>query len=213
MRHYSEELKDKKFKVHYQKFDPKKNSKYFEYLRIFVKKNKVSEISLFEPADLFVTKALAKFCKNEGIQVEMIKSPMFIRDSEWFKNYMQGKKKPFMKSFYESIRKESGIMMDSEGKPIGGKFSFDSDNRKKLPKEIVVPKVSSVKTDEIDKEVAKLVKLHFKKHPGQLEDLWIPTSRSEAKKRWNNFKRNKLSNFGDFQDALKEDDSFLSFSS
>ena len=76
-------------------------------------------------------------------------------------------------------------------------------------KEIVVPKVSSVKTDEIDKEVAKLVKLHFKKHPGQLEDLWIPTSRSEAKKRWNNFKRNKLSNFGDFQDALKEDDSFL----
>ena len=114
----------------------------------------------------------------------MIKSPMFIRDSEWFKNYMQGKK-PFMKSFYESIRKESGIMMDSEGKPIGGKFSFDSDNRKKLPKEIVVPKVSSVKTDEIDKEVAKFVKLHFKKHPGQLEDLWIP-SRSEAKKRWNN---------------------------
>ena len=79
MRHYSEELKDKKFKVHYQKFDPKKNSKYFEYLRIFVKKNKVSEISLFEPADLFVTKALAKFCKNEGIQVEMIKSHVYPR--------------------------------------------------------------------------------------------------------------------------------------
>ena len=30
-----------------------------------------------------------------------------------------------------------------------------------------------------------------------------------SEKRWNNFKRNKLSNFGDFQDALKEDDSFL----
>ena len=72
-----------------------------------------------------------------------------------------------------------------------------------------MPKVSPVKIDDIDKEVAELVSLNFRKHPGQLDDLWIPTTRSEAKKRWNNFKRYKLSNFGDFQDALKEDDSFL----
>ena len=34
-------------------------------------------------------------------------------------------------------------------------------------------------------------------------------SHESQRKRWNNFKRNKLCNFGDFQDALKEDDSFL----
>ena len=65
MRHYSEELKDK-IQGTLSKFDPKKIE--MLNIRIFVKKNKVS-VSLFEPADLFVTKAL-KFCKNEGIQVK-----------------------------------------------------------------------------------------------------------------------------------------------
>ena len=90
MRHYSEELKDKKFKVHYQKFDPKKEFKIFRILKN-IRQEKQSQRNLtVQPADLFVTKALAKFCKNEGIQVEMIKSPMFIRDSEWFKKLHAG---------------------------------------------------------------------------------------------------------------------------
>ena len=58
---------------------------------------------------------------------------MFIRDSEWFAEYMKGKKKPFMKSFYETIRKESGVLMDASGSPIGGKFSYDADNEKETP--------------------------------------------------------------------------------
>lgn len=209
MRHYCEELKEKNYKVHYEKFDPEKKSKYFSMLSAYIKKHKVTQISLFEPADLFMSEALRKFTKKEEVELVLLKSPMFIRDSEWFAGYMKGKKKPFMKSFYETIRKESGILMDPNGKAMGGKFSFDSDNRKKLPKDVEVPKVSSIKVDELDREVAELVKSNFQKHPGQLEDLWIPTTREEAKKRWNNFKRNKLKNFGDYQDALKADDSFL----
>ena len=209
MRHYSEELAEKDFTVHYSDFAKSPKKSFFSQLKDFTKKNKVKEISVFQPADIFMTEALNDFAKKEKIDLSFIESPMFIRDSKWFAEYMKGKKKPFMKSFYETIRKESGVLMDASGSPIGGKFSYDADNRKKLPKDVEVPKVVKIAVDKIDEDVAALVNKTFKNHPGQLDDLWIPTTRKEAKKRWSHFKRYKLQSFGDYQDALKADDSFL----
>ena len=47
---------------------------------------------------------------------------------EWFVESV-GVKPPFrMDKFYQRVRKETGILME-QGKPIGGKYSFDADNR------------------------------------------------------------------------------------
>ena len=46
-----------------------------------------------------------------------------------FKNYLAKSKKPFMATFYKEVRKKSGILMGADGNPIGGKWSFDEDNR------------------------------------------------------------------------------------
>jgi deoxyribodipyrimidine photolyase-related protein len=45
-----------------------------------------------------------------------------------------------MATFYKEVRKKSGILMGADGNPIGGKWSFDEDNRNKLPKDISIPK-------------------------------------------------------------------------
>ena len=65
---------------------------------------------------------------------------MFLNSRDEFKNYLGKSKKPFMATFYKEVRRKSGILMGADGNPIGGKWSFDEDNRNKLPKDILIPK-------------------------------------------------------------------------
>ena len=44
-----------------------------------------------------------------------------------------------MANFYKKQRVDHNILVDSNNKPVGGKWSFDDENRKKLPKEIDLP--------------------------------------------------------------------------
>ena len=49
-----------------------------------------------------------------------------------------------MSSFYQLMRKDLKILVDERDKPIGDKWSFDIDNRHKLPKDIKLPAISYV---------------------------------------------------------------------
>ena len=40
----------------------------------------------------------------------------------------------------------------SDDKPIGGKWSFDEENRKKLPKDLSIPKIPKIKIQFIRKK-------------------------------------------------------------
>ena len=78
--------------------------------------------------------------KKEKISWNVLQTPMFLNSRGEFKNYLGKSKKPFMATFYKEVRKKSGILMGADGNPIGGKWSFDEDNRNKLPKDISIPK-------------------------------------------------------------------------
>ncbi len=65
---------------------------------------------------------------------------MFLSSRGDFKEYLQTNKKPFMANFYKIQRIKFNILMKSKNEPLGGKWSFDEDNRNKLD-----PKVNIVK--------------------------------------------------------------------
>ena len=98
---------------------------------------------------------------------------MFVTSRSEFNNYAKNVKRPFMKTFYEKKRRELDILMNKDGRPTGGKFSFDESNRKKIPKKEGVPKVEM--PDREDHHVAsvkKLVDKHFACHPGETDNFW-----------------------------------------
>ena len=66
---------------------------------------------------------------------------MFLCSRNKFLKFSENNKIHRMSSFYQMMRKELGILVDENNKPIGGKWSFDADNRKKLPKEIILPEI------------------------------------------------------------------------
>jgi len=98
------------------------------------------------------------------------------------------------------------ILLDEDQKPIDGKWSFDTQNRKKLPKDEKTP-VDLAFENRYLKEAVKYCKKFDT--VGNLEDVYFPTTFSEAKTVLKNFLAYKFVKFGEFQDAITKEDSFL----
>ena len=145
MRSYGDKLKSNKYKIEYSKIEDKDFKKtYFEKLKKIIVKNKIIEISSFEVEDKFFEKKLKSFFIKSEIKWNVIQSPMFLNSRDEFKNYLSKSKKPFMATFYKEVRRKSGILMGADGTPIGGKWSFDDENRNKLPKATIAPKLPKI---------------------------------------------------------------------
>ena len=84
---------------------------------------------------------------------------MFINSREEFNDYLTKNKKPLMATFYKGTRQRLNILMKKDGNPEGGKWSFDEDNRKKLPKNIKVPKFPNIIETKHTKSI-KNTKIH-----------------------------------------------------
>ena len=112
-----------------------------------------------------------------------------------------------MKTYYERIRKESGILMTA-GKPQGGAFSFDEMNRKSAQKLIIPPREFPAHTSTTT-AVIELVNTHFKDHVGDASDLWLPVTRKDALSWWQSFLANHFNLFGDYEDAIEPSSDFL----
>ncbi len=83
-------------------------------------------------------KKIINIAKKNSLKINQIKSPMFLIDREEFKNYLSKNKRPFMANFYKIVRTKTNLLMNKNGTPKGNKWSFDEENRKKLPNGIKI---------------------------------------------------------------------------
>lgn len=200
MRHFKQELLGKGFNIDYQELGKKD---FLSLLKLHIKKNKTKEIEIFEIEDKFFETGFKDFCKEHKLELTIHSTPMFQSTRENFEHYLSGRKKPFMKTFYEGERKRLKILLDKNGDPVGGKWSFDEANRKKYPKKLEFPIIPNKKSlDDIDKDVIKLVEKTFSDHPGSGDNFWIPTTRRETKKQFDSFLKERIEDFGNYQDAI-----------
>ena len=146
--------KKDKFKLEYFKIENKEfKDDYLKKLKKTINSKKIKEISSFEIEDKFFEKKIDQFIKKEKIKWNIVQTPMFLNSRNEFKKYLSKSKKPFMATFYKEVRKKSGILIGSDGNPIGGKWSFDEDNRNKLPKNISIPKFPKInETNHTDRK-------------------------------------------------------------
>ncbi len=209
MRSFADELIKNKYEVIYKKIDEtdfKKN--YCEKLLKEVKRLKISEISIFEIEDKPFEKEFTNFF-DKKINLNYLESPMFLCSRKDFRDYLDGVKKPFMATFYKNQRIKHKLLIDEDDKPIGGKWSFDVENRKKLPKEIELPKKLIFDETKHSKELKKFINDFFQDHPGNLEKFMVCTTREGVFKIFNDFIKNKLDLFGDYEDAVDERDNVI----
>jgi len=106
-----------------------------------------------------------------------------------------------MDAFYKHVRTRLDVMM-VKGKPEGGRFSFDTDNRKRWPGTPAAPEPPTFQVDEITREVCELVRERFADHPGALTPEMLPATREDAERLWSFARRECLREFGPFEDAM-----------
>ena len=208
MRSFKDEMEDHGYRVFYNQLELKnKNKDFIELLEDFLYKKKFKKIKFFEIEDKFFEKKIHNFLEKKEIDFEVIQSPMFLCSREKFKNFAKDKKNLRMVGFYQSMRKDLNILIN-DGKPVGGKWSFDEENRKKIPKDLELPKVNLFKNNIHGEAVAKDIKIYFDDHPGILKS-WLPDNRKDAKKNLKNFLHDRFKFFGTYEDAMQEQENFL----
>ena len=208
MRSYNDLLKSKGFETDY--YDCKNNfsTKYEDKLKKSIKESKSKRVFSFEVEDKPFEKKLNKIVKEIGLERVIVTSPMFLNSRDDFKKYLENKKKPLMANYYKMSRIKFDLLVKDE-KPVGGKWSFDKDNRKKLPQTVKLPKRLVASETKHTKVLKKFINTTFENHPGNTENFWLPTTHKESTEWLDDFLIEKLNLFGDYEDAVSQRDNIL----
>ena len=204
MRSYRDELRAKKIKLIYNDCNKEFKTPYEKKLERVIKEKKIKEVNFFEIEDKFFEKRLKLFLLKKKINFKEIKSPMFLMNREEFKNYLSKNKKPFMANFYKIVRTKMSLLMNKNGTPKGNKWSFDEENRKKLPNSIKIPEISKIKETKDTLILKRFINSNFKDHPGNTDKFWFPTTRKDANKWLDEFLKDRIKLFGDYEDAVTD---------
>ena len=81
-------------------------------------------------------------------------------------------------------RQRLKLLLDERGKPLGGKWSLDSDNRDRLPAAMALPTLPRPDRTSIVTQAIASIEAEFPDHPGRGEDFWLPVSRADARFWW-----------------------------
>ena len=206
MRHYKNHLERLGYTVFYHHLNDSNATHYFNALETMI--SNITEITHYEIEDHFFSQTLTEWCNQNHISMNCKSSPLFITSQDEFSTYLSKTKKPFMKTFYEQQRKKLDVLMEN-GKPKGGQWSFDEENRKKTPKKIEFPNIPTGTQSTHLENVKSLVKTKFNNHIGEMKNIWFPTKRSEVFNWCDNFITVRFNKFGDYEDAIDPRSDFL----
>ncbi|MBL6679309.1 MAG: cryptochrome/photolyase family protein [Candidatus Puniceispirillales bacterium] len=211
MRQYRDQLVKNGFIVYYNSIDDKNfKDTYENKLLKILKDEKVRTISYFEIEDHFFEDRFNKFVSDNNLETKLFQSPMFLNSRSQFVEFAKTQKSLIkMASFYQKMRIKMSILIDNNKKPIGGKWSFDEENRKKISGKIKIPKVPINTEDQRINNLKHKINVLFRDHPGSADYLWMPTNREEALKWMEIFFQNKFHDFGTYEDAIIDNNNFL----
>lgn len=211
MRQYRDQLVKNGFIVYYNSIDDKNfRDTYENKLLKILKDEKVRTISYFEIEDHFFEDRFNKFVSDNNLETKLFQSPMFLNSRSQFVEFAKTQKSLIkMASFYQKMRIKMSILIDNNKKPIGGKWSFDEENRKKISGKINIPKVPINTKDQRINNLKHKINVLFRDHPGSADYLWMPTNREEALKWMEIFFQNKFHDFGTYEDAIIDNNNFL----
>ena len=209
MRHHAESIWQQ-FPIRYISLDQVEERKlsYEEKLLRIIREYNIPEVVCYSIEDHFFRTRIENFCEENNLRLVEKESPGFLTSHEEFRDYLSGVKKPFMHTFYQRQRKRMLLLME-QGNPVGGRWSFDEENRKKLPKGIFIPPRKEISRDTITNEVMQLVENLFPEHPGEVSNFNWAVNREEVLKLMHEFFKERFQQFGPYEDAIDQQKVFV----
>lgn len=161
--------------------------------------SEVKTIHVARAVDYLLERRVESWARKGDVQIEWHDTPNFLTPNDWWRDHFAGKKKPFMAHFYQAQRKRMGILVDANNKPKGGQWSYDEDNRKKLPKNYSEPKLPE--TEPFSEQTKSWVSMCFPDAWGDVGD-GLPHTHQQAEAWLESFLKDRFKLFGDYEDAI-----------
>ncbi|MEO0390635.1 MAG: cryptochrome/photolyase family protein [Pseudomonadota bacterium] len=205
MRKFAARLRQDGWTVAYSELDDSENSQSIvgELLRR-ADQHAASEVVATEPGEYRLIAAL----EEAPLDVRMLEDDRFIASHAEFADWAKGRKALRMEYFYREMRRKTGLLMEG-GKPAGGEWNYDSENRKPPPEGIDFGGPMQFTPDEVTEDVLALVEREYGNHFGDLRPFWFATDQGQARRALTHFVKHGLAKFGDFQDAMMDSNRFL----
>ncbi|MGF1484821.1 MAG: cryptochrome/photolyase family protein [Opitutales bacterium] len=215
MRHFCQELRSRDWKVFYEEL-PQQPSRdrgrsFKELLEKDLAKLKPEKVLIVEPGDWRVRAQIREACETAGVELEILEDTHFFCGLEEFRDYAEGRKGLVLETFYRQLRKKHDVLLEEGGKPTGGEWNYDTDNRETFGKDGpgTLPDLPKNAPDKTTQAVLDLVEARFNDHPGKLDHFDLPVTRKDALKYFDDFLAHRLENFGTYQDAMWTEARFL----
>ncbi len=164
-------------------------------------KGKFTAVRVVDPCDDWLIRRLTASLKAQGIAIERLDDPHFLTPPDEIDRFVGGRSRLFFTEFYIAQRKRLNLLIDN-GKPVGGQWSFDPENRRKLPKGIVVPETPLAPENEFVREAREYVREQFPDAIGSDEPFGWPIDHAAAARWLDRFIAERLERFGDYEDAI-----------
>ncbi len=217
MRHFRDALRERGWRVVYRELTvdsavwrgaegrakPAKGDTFSEALRESLASLKPQRVVMVEPGEWSVREEIRAAMESSGLPLEMRGDWHFLCSHAEFAAHAEGRKQLRMEFFYREMRKRHDALMD-DGKPEGGDWNFDSENRKSFGKDgpPMHQTPRSFPPDEITRGVIAMVDARFADHPGDLAKFDWPVTSADAALALKDFIAHRLAEFGDWQDAM-----------
>jgi deoxyribodipyrimidine photolyase-related protein len=168
----------------------------------------VQTIHVADVVDDWLERRLVETARQHNIKLIWYNNPGFLLTKDDLKTipeqttYLQA-------NFYQWQRKRLGILIDQHQKPIGGKWSFDADNRCRYPAEAIPPAIAYPETNEWVTEAQLYVKQYYSKNPGATDRFIYPVTHEAAQAWLMDFLNHRFPDFGRYEDAIVRDELIL----
>jgi deoxyribodipyrimidine photolyase-related protein len=208
MKFYESYLQSKKIKVVY--IDSFNELADVRILIPYLKTKGVDKLEYIDTTDYWLEQRIRKACMVHQVEINKNITPLFLNSREEIVTYFSDKKRMFQTDFYKHQRVSRNILLEEQQKPIGGKWTFDDENRLKYPKDKTPPDVVFLKPDHFYTEAVAYTQKYFRDNYGKLNNDFIyPNTHVESKNWLQTFFKSRFSEFGAYEDAIVSNQNIL----
>lgn len=190
----------------------------------FLKSKGVKNVRIFDPIDVPLRRSIQNICSRESMNVVFDDTPAFMETHADLDSFLKEKPPRKTKSirkyshnpFYKWQRARLGILVSKDGSPLGGRLTYDTENRKPFPKGLdkdpstivnPLPLPEGVSKEDLD-TIRNLIYKKYKTNPGNLPENGLgsaglyPMTNRQAMDRLQGFLKSMLPKFGPYEDAI-----------
>lgn len=208
MRGFAERLRRKGVRVRYVRLDDPDNTHTIAGEIARAASEGLQHVVMTEPGEWRLREALGALAGNSSLRLEIREDDRFICSHGTFQAWARGRTTLRMELFYRHMRQRTGLLMDGD-EPCGGRWNFDTENRKRLPKSARAPARRFIVPNALTADTLKDVARWFPDGFGAIESFSYPTEPQEAEWLLVSFLDDILPGFGDYQDAMAKGEPWL----